>query len=419
MPSGEWFPKILILCHEPINRIGGGGVTMGNLFRGWPQDALAQVWAHHRFEIDQEICPHYLRLGDHRMPGDNWVPEVVRRQRVLVKRLRSLLRPGVCLDYDRVLSWACDFGTEVIYSQVTPFPMYTWWLPRWLSRDLGVPLVNHIMDDWPTGLVREWPLGYCQIMTPFLNRQLRLLFKAGVRNLAISRQMVDAFQDRYGVSFTPFHNVIDPDQWAHPKSDYTQQGKEFRVVYLGALAEDMQVLSLRDVARSISTLSTRGVPISLTIHTGDIHRSYFEQYLDGLPGVSHGGMVTRKDLCAVLSVADLLVIPVNFGDDGILARFSMPTKVPEYMASGAPVLVYAPEGVPPTAYAREEGWGYVVDRRDPDALEQALLSLVGSQELRTRLGQLGRELALQNHDARVVREDFHQLLRTVVGESAR
>ena len=387
---------------------------MGNLFRGWPKYSLGRVWAHHRFEIDTDVCPHYLRLGGHKMPGDKWVPQAVKRQRKLVRRLRSLVRPGLRLDYDRVLGWVKEFAPDVIYSQATLYPMYTWWLPRRLSRDLSVPLVNHIMDDWPAALEREWPPVYRQIMKPLLRRQLQALFDAAACNLAICQQMADAFGARYGISFTPFHNVIDLEDWAEPKSNYATQGDRFRVVYLGALTDDMQVHSLRDVAEVVSTMAEEGVEISLAIHTGEAYKDLYHQYLDGLIAVSHGGTIARKDLCACLAAADLLIAPVNFAERGIvIGRYSMPTKVPEYMASGTPVLVYAPGHVPAAKYARKDGWGYIVDQRNQEALKQALLELMQSEELRARLGKRGRVLAMRNHDARVVRKNFRQLMRDV------
>lgn len=411
MFSLENLPRALILCHEPINRIGGGGVTMGNLFRGWPQDRLAQVWAHHRFEIDTDICPNNLRLSAHTMPGSGWVPGTVRQQRELVRRLRPILRPGVRFDYERVRLWVSEFAPEVIYSQATPQPMYTWWLPRWLSRDLKVPLVHHIMDDWPAALEAEWAPPFRQVLTPVLRRQLNALFAAAEVNLAICQQMADAFAARYGTTFIPFHNAVDLTDWTTPKQDYGISDDTFRVVYLGALGVEMQLLSLQSFARVVSSLAERGVPISLTVYTGGIYLEYFRQYLGDLTAVHHGGTVARQDLCSRLAAADLLVLPVNFDLRGqISGRYSMPTKVPEYMASGTPVLVYAPGHVPAAQYARESGWGYLVDHEDPGLLENAVTELMNSRALRARLGLRGRELAILNHDAQKVRTRFRNTL---------
>jgi len=379
------------------------------------------VWAHHRFEIDTGVCSRYLHLGDRSIPGDGRaILQWVKRQRKLVKRFRSFIRPGFRLDYDRVLDWVRGFDPEVIYSQATAYPMYTWWLPRWLSRDLNLPLVNHIMDDWPAAQEREWLPLYRQIMAPVSRRHLRALFDAAACNLAICQQMADAFSARYGTPFVPFHNTIDLENWAEPRTNYGRQNGEFRVVYLGALADDNQVHSLRDVAVAVSSMAQRGIGISLTVYTGEIYKGHYHQYLDGLSAVSHGGTVAREDLCICLAAADLLVVPVNFDEQSLMnIQYSMPTKVPEYMASGTPVLVYAPAHVPAAQYARKEGWGYVVDQRDRSVLEQSLLELLRSEELRARLGTRGRELAVRNHDARVVRKQFRQLLRDVATGSRR
>lgn len=410
----EPFPRVLVLCHEPINQVGGGGVTMGNLFRGWPQDSLAQVWGHHRFEIDTDICSIQLRLGDHAVRGEKWVPARLKRQRQLVRRILHTVRMGRRFDYDRALIWARDFRPDVIYSQATEYPMYSWWLPRWLSRDLKVPLVNHIMDDWPAFMIQEWPPVFRQLMAPILKRQLRLLFGAGAQNLAICRQMADSFSRDYGVSFVPFHNAVDFQQWQQPRRTYEIGDRGFRVVYMGALTDNMQVHSLRDVAGVVASMAQQGIDISLTVYTGAIFRDYYRQYFDGLLAVAHGGTVAREDLCACLATADLLILPVNFDRKSLtLARYSMPTKVPEYMASGTPVLVYAPAVVPASQYARQEGWGYIVDQKDTGLLRQALGELMESEPLRAQLGRRGRALAERNHDANAVRGEFRTLLQNV------
>lgn len=419
MPTPERFPRVLVLCHEPINRVGGGGVTMGNLFRGWPQGSLAQVWGHHRFQIDPDVCTVHLRLGDHAVPGGKWTPTRLKRQRRFVARVLHTVRLGYHLDYDLVLSWVRAFGPNVIYSQATEYPMYSWWLPRWLSRDLAVPLVNHIMDDWPAFMLQEWPPVFRQIMALVLGRQLRALFGAGVQNLAICQQMADSFSRAYGVPFVPFHNAVDFQQWQQPRRTYETHGQGFRVVYMGALAENMQVHSLRDVAGVVSSMAQKGTGISLTIYTGEIFRDCYQQHFDGLPAVEHGGTIAREDLCTCLAAADLLILPVNFDRRSMAgARYSMPTKAPEYMASGTPVLVYSPSFMPVAQYAHQESWGYVVDERDPSLLERALSELMGSESLREQLGRRARALAERNHDAGIVRSGFQDLLCNVAGSQA-
>ena len=87
----------------------------------------------------------------------------------------------------------------------------------------------------------------------------------------------------------------------------------------------------------------------------------------------------------------------------------MPTKVPAYLASGTPILVYGPPEAAQVAYAEREGWGLVVNRRNPQALDAAIAALQTDNSLRQRLSARARSLAA-NHDIRHVRRQFQDLL---------
>ena len=88
----------------------------------------------------------------------------------------------------------------------------------------------------------------------------------------------------------------------------------------------------------------------------------------------------------------------------------MPGKLAECMASGTPILVYGPPGLPVVEYARRDGLGKVVDRCDPEALRAAICELMGSAALREQLGRTARRLAAERHDAKTISESFRVML---------
>jgi glycosyltransferase involved in cell wall biosynthesis len=87
-----------------------------------------------------------------------------------------------------------------------------------------------------------------------------------------------------------------------------------------------------------------------------------------------------------------------------------PARLPEYMASGRPLLVHAPAGSHVAEYARAEGFAEVVDRPDDLALAEALDRVLADPERATQRARRGRELALERHDVRAVRSRFEALL---------
>jgi glycosyltransferase involved in cell wall biosynthesis len=124
------------------------------------------------------------------------------------------------------------------------------------------------------------------------------------------------------------------------------------------------------------------------------------------------------DLPRLQAEADVLVVCYDFDAESFqMARYSMPGKLAECMASGSAILIYGPAGLPVVEYAKRSGWGKVVDRQDPAALRAALRELMDSAALREQLGRTARRLAAERHDAKAVSEELRRLL-TAAGKAA-
>lgn len=104
-----------------------------------------------------------------------------------------------------------------------------------------------------------------------------------------------------------------------------------------------------------------------------------------------------------LRSADVLFLGLSFEAAAALAaRTSTPARLPEYMASGTPILVHAPPGSHVAEYVRREGFGALVDRDDPDLLASALAELLDGADTAAERVRTGRRLALERHDADTV-----------------
>jgi glycosyltransferase involved in cell wall biosynthesis len=84
--------------------------------------------------------------------------------------------------------------------------------------------------------------------------------------------------------------------------------------------------------------------------------------------------------------------------------------LPEYMASGTPILVHAPAGSHVAEYARREDFAELVDQADDDALAAGIRRVVADSAQRTRRARRARELALERHAARPVALRLREIL---------
>jgi glycosyltransferase involved in cell wall biosynthesis len=276
-----------------------------------------------------------------------------------------------------------------------------------------------MMDDFPSVLYRRGVFAVVE------RARMRALVAKHVGTattcMGIAPPMCAAFEKRYGRAFVAFQNCVDLDRWRGVvRQNSAATGSEFRLLYFGSVFANVQLASLIDLCCSVARLRAAGMPIFFDIASPGALIEPYRAALAIDPAIS---LVepTQDDgaFYAALAAADALVLPLNFDAATVeFIRYSMPTKVPAYMASGTPILVYGPAGVAQVDYAARENWGVVVSQRAPDALDSALRRVLTDAELRESLHRRAQALAAEHHDAARVRTRFQDALKATARASA-
>jgi glycosyltransferase involved in cell wall biosynthesis len=431
----EELPRTLIVTPGGFSHVTGGGVTLSSLFADWPKDRLATVYKDHVTPAT-DVCDTYYRLG--REEIRKWGPlEAVRRNLVAKgddsagrpeSSARGLITTGrQCLFGDGVPetvrltqeldSWVANFRPDVIYSVLGSNAMIE--LTDALRVRNGLPLVIHVMDDWPSTIYRGGLLSRFERRR--LKRNLGHLLSASTTRLAISDSMVTAYESRYGFSFQAFQNNLDSNDWSGIARIDTTLGTPIKIVYFGSILPFAQLDSLITCCQAIDRLQQDGVAVTLDIFSPSSQSEAYRERLVVADCITlNKAIPDRATYLKKLCGADLLLLPVNFDADTIrYIQYSMPTKVPEYLASGVPILVYGPAQVAQVEYAEQAKWGYVVTEPGVEQVELGLRRLIEDIELRARLSRTARRIATERHDAEIVRRDFEAALRRAAGMEER
>ena len=408
------FPRVLVISPIRFNQQTGSGVTMSNLFRGWPRDAIAQIHSDDFTESDHTVCNRYLYLPPLPIERPRSLRAVVLNLIEFISFVTGWQMPlRALLFMKEALKWSRQFSPDLIYTRPSEQTILHCWLPRQLAKEFGIPYVTRILDDWPARYEERQGLTNKFFRKPLLRKRLQALFDEAAINLGISVEMCSAYKERYGVRFVPFHNCIDIEEWAHLEKSYQVEG-EFCIAYVGAVTEDKELGSLIDIRNAVLSLRQEGHLVRLQIYGPELYEGTIEKYLAHPPGVVYGGSFHHEEKTAVLSRADLLILPINFDSYSLAyVGYSFQTKVPEYMASGTPVLVYGPPTSPNVRYASRDGWGLVVDQPDTGRIEEAIIRLMEDSSLRAELGRRARDLAFRNHNGKKVRRSFRRLMSEV------
>ena len=437
-------PRILVVG-QSFDSATGGGITLTNLFRGWPLDSLA-VAAPISFPPDWTVCNNYYQLGARelrlmqplrlawpirRYSGPLFPPKLKEnspsdssakspyRKSGLIQSLRGFTAYAGLSEIIRhthltpeLLAWVQSFQPDLIYTQAASINVMR--LTRLLSEVSNAPYVVHMMDDWPTTLYRDRLFG------PYLRwcvrREFTRLLDNATSLMGISEKMGKVYEERYRRRFQAFHNPIELDRWLEVGKRNWVANTPFRIVYAGRIGRANQQ-GVQDASDAVASLHAEGWSVELDLYLLE-HSQESSQRFQRPGCVFVKPPIPYPQMPSILADADGLLLPLDFDPSSIsFAQYSMPTKTSEYMASGTPVVVYAPADNAVTEYAGSQKWGYVVANQGVSSLKAALIRLMQDQSLREKLGQRAQSLAVDNHDAVKVREAFRQSLAAATARS--
>ena len=435
----QHYPRVLFVTPHAFNGVTGGGISFSALFREWPKDCLATV--HNDSEpVTHNVCDTYFKLtrreidlvwplnlfrrsqsgASHKsavastatpQPTSFW-HRTKRAIRSLILSVTGQLPPDRGTLSTELREWIASYKPEVLYTILGTNGMMD--LISAIQREFDLPLVVHFMDDWPSDYYRDG------LLAPYsrarMNTHLNKLVGIAAQRMAISPAMEKAYTERFGHPFEAFQNTIDVSKWSRlAKEDSGPVSKPSEILYVGSIFANAQLESLVECAELVAEMSDEGRDVRLRIASPSGHAQIYQQRLKVSDAIEIEDTIRDDDtFFGRLADADLLLLPVNFEAETIrFIRYSMPTKVPAYLASGTPILAYGPSGTAQIDYAVETGWATVVDTpgksRLSDGFERALFEL----DLRRRTAQAGLNAARQNHDSSHIRTLFQARLQSL------
>ncbi|MGI6306449.1 MAG: glycosyltransferase [Bacteroidales bacterium] len=430
-------PRVLIFG-QPFNRRYGGGITLSNLFSGWEKDKIAVVaGGHTMYSVTTDICNNYYQLGKNEVrwifpfnliqrqfrsgrltfnSSTDSIKDAKKKNRIRSFTVNQLFYPMLewlglfhCLFKTRLSPelkiWLSEFKPEVLYLQVSTRDTVVY--ATKLVDYLGIPAVIHNMDDWPStvstrGIFKKY-------WSRRIDKEFGFLLKKVSLALSISDAMSEAYLKRYNISFIPFHNPIETYKYNYNKTISNNTRDMFRILYMGRIGLANKE-TIKHFAEVISRLDIEGITIEFEIYTSDYNKP-FSARLSKFKSVKINPPIEHEAVPALLNDFDLLLLPLDFTRDGEkYAQYSIPTKASEYMASGTPILVYAPQQTAIVKFCTQNNCGHCVTDIDPEKIKEAIKTLINNEDYRQMLSTNAIKIAFSRFDATKVRNEFRELL---------
>lgn len=431
-------PKILIIG-QSFNNDTGGGITLTNLFNGWDRDKLAVACSGYLLldNIDAEVCNTYYQLGhkEHKWIFPfNYMQRKYNSGQVIFDRkknqnlsiTKSKLRVKLIMNF--IFPFLKFIGLSHIISKTELSPEFCNWMNAYnpdvlymqtSSRDgilfciavhnyLKKPFVFHMMDDWPssissTGIFKKYWHNK-------IDHDLRDLLDRAAILMSISEEMSNEYKIRYNKDFIPLHNTIDIAFWQKHQRNSYDLNESPTILYAGRVGLGIEK-SLELVAKAIQRVNKElAISIKFILQTQEK-----PQWIKNYKNVFHNSFVSYNDLPRVFSESDFLLLPYDFTSESIkFIRYSMPTKAPEYMITGSPIIIFAPKVTAIVKYAEEYDWAKVVTENNINKVAPAIKQMIENKELRQHYATNAKKIAEKNHNSIDVTNQFQRILLSIV-----
>ena len=213
--------KVLIYG-QPFNNNSGGGITLSNLFKGWPKENIAVVSTPFMLQtVSYDICDNYYQIGideyhwkfpfslyketftsgkivKRESKSNGYVIKVKGGLRQLISM--KLLNPFInwsglshYISYIKISpelrKWISGFKPDILYIQISNREGILF--VKDLIEYLKIPSVIHMMDDWPSTISTTGPLK--NYWNKKIDRELKQLLDKIDLHLSIS----DAMSEEY------------------------------------------------------------------------------------------------------------------------------------------------------------------------------------------------------------------------------
>ena len=406
-------PKVLVISNELFNRDNNTGITLSNLFDGWDKEKLAQIYM-----IDgvpsTDVCTNYFYLKPQHAPFDYYIRKILHSY--TKNRSSAMGSAGVVLDDDQktiknkihlnlraiaafsplfiptsLYNWVNAFNPDIIYCMLGSIRMIN--LTNAIAKKTGKPIVPHFMDDWPSTFYTQNELmGLSRYL---FEQKLNNTFSLSNGGLCISEHMVKEYKIRYNLPFTPFANCVDEAYYCPP---INRPKKETSLLmYVGGLHLN-RWKSLLQLSKAIEEINEFKKNISLKIYAPTQEINTYADYFNKYSSTQFAGSIKSYEVASALREADVLLHIESFEENYVkFTKYSLSTKIPQYMASGKPILAYGPIGIASIEHIKLVNAGKVICENNEKNIISDIRELISDNELLFLYASSGFKYAKNNY----------------------
>lgn len=263
----------------------------------------------------------------------------------------------------------------------------------YLSKITKKPMVLHLYDLYKGNLF-PFPGNFlASIFEPRLVKHAEkiIVTNEGTRDFYIKRYGNDVEK-----KIAVIHNSVRMEQYTHEHIPEYDPKSPYSILFAGRIYWP-QIQAIKDLIHAIENIN---LDIRLNIFSPNP-----KDYLKKLSIVESKQVTIRvatpQEMPELQSEADILFLPLSWHTKAPqIIQTATPGKLTDYLATGKPILIYAPHDTALVKYARENNFAYIVDTERKEELQKTIMEIITNKQRSASLIENARKTFFSDFDTK-------------------
>lgn len=350
--------KVLIISHCQLSVEYSIGKTLASLFSAFNKNELCQLYVHTGLP-DIDICKSYYRLTDKDVLKGLLTcgakgKEVSATDVLLKDECNKSEKPhsvGKFKELLRDVLWKISkwFGRDLKKWLIKEKPTcifvavgsgkFLYDIALKISKIYNIPIITYVCDDFYFNNTDKSLIG--KLWSRELRKKSDKLFTSSKVLVSICREMSELYEKTFNI---PAYTVMTGANIS-TKKEFDEKAQIKNIRYFGKLSLN-RYKSILDIGKALDELNLfYGGEFSLDVFCGNITEEQRKAFC-GIKSVKFHNFVRGEDFNREFFSSDAL-LNVEAFDYITKARvkYSVSTKIADYIASGIPIFAYGPDGI--------------------------------------------------------------------------
>lgn len=423
--------KVLIISHNPMSPVHSIGKTLMSLFSQFSREELCQLYIHPGVPVEQK-CMSYYQITDKDALMGLFCRKVHSKETFPTENIPYTADGNTFIDKNIYGSKKNrkpyrELVRDIVWKMS---PWYTKELKNWIerekpshvfvaigsgkflydiavkiSKDYSIPLITYVCDDFYTMDIPKEPFG--TVWKKQLEKSTKKLMKQTKRIVSICDEMTEY----YGREFQRKAITVMTGTNYRVADEPCVKKRIQNLCYYGKLSLN-RYKSMADIGRTVDAINeSRQEDTSIEIYCGGV-TPQIEKEFEGIRCCHFHNFISGSQFEKTFFESDALIHVEAFDSESVdRVKNSISTKIADSLASGIPLLAYAPSHIASMQYLIRNDCAFVAT--DKDELMQKVELLLSDEPVRETVSQNAIATAKKYHDPQNVSNNLYCFIESI------